>query len=324
MTQIRIDAKLAVFSVPYEYSPQKIGVFQIHKIALNAIKKLSFTSIFDLLSDTMPHVKQYCPFCCETAVSFRPCKAANNYRIGRDRLMKFLTLIIFISSLLLHAPAILPADSSTGTGTVAETIDAGSYIYLRLEEEDTWIATTPVAVSMGDRIKYGNGMEMRDFYSKSLDRTFDSIFFVQSVVPLGEGAGNMHQSAGQNHSTQHPVVPKSNSVLVPEPGTIPQLDDGNTIAEIFAESAQMNGQTISVQARVMKVSPKIMGKNWITLQDGSGTEPDNKLMATSSELVSAGDLVIAKGILRKDIDIGSGYQYKVLLEEVTFAPGSNQ
>jgi len=238
--------------------------------------------------------------------------------------MKFLALIIFISSLLLHAPAILPADSSAGHGTVAETIDAGSYIYLRLEEEDTWIATTPVAVSMGDRIKYDNGMEMRDFYSKTLDRTFDSIFFVQSVVPLGEDVGNMHQSGGQNRSAQHPVIPKSNSVLAPEPGTIPQHDDGNTIAELFAESAQMNGQTISVRARVMKVSPKIMGKNWVTLQDGSGTEPDNKLMVTSSELVSVGDLVIAKGILRKDIDIGSGYQYKVLLEEVTFAPGSNQ
>jgi hypothetical protein len=65
-----------------------------------------------------------------------------------------------------------------------------------------------------------------------------------------------------------------------------------------------------------------MGKNWITMQDGTGTEPDNRLVATSSELVSPGDLVIASGILRKDIDIGAGYKYKILLEEATFSQSS--
>jgi hypothetical protein len=72
----------------------------------------------------------------------------------------------------------------------------------------------------------------------------------------------------------------------------------------------------------MKVSQNIMGKNWITMQDGTGTEPDNRLVATSSELVSPGDLVIASGILKKDIDIGAGYKYKILLEEATFSPSS--
>jgi hypothetical protein len=62
-----------------------------------------------------------------------------------------------------------------------------------------------------------------------------------------------------------------------------------------------------------------MGKNWITLRDGTGTEPDNKIIATSSELVSPGDLVIASGTVKTDIDIGAGYKYKVLLEEATFS-----
>jgi len=34
-----------------------------------------------------------------------------------------------------------------------------------------------------------------------------------------------------------------------------------------------------------------MGKNWITLQDGTGTAPNNRLIATSLELVGVGDLV---------------------------------
>ena len=56
--------------------------------------------------------------------------------------MKPLTLIVLICTLLLHAPAILLADPGTGSGTVAEAIDAGSYTYLRLEDPDMWIATT--------------------------------------------------------------------------------------------------------------------------------------------------------------------------------------
>ena len=58
----------------------------------------------------------------------------------------------------------------------------------------------------------------------------------------------------------------------------------------------------------------------MTLQDGTGTAPNNKLLATSAELVSPGDVVIAKGTLRNDVDLGSGYTYKILLEETTFTP----
>ena len=69
----------------------------------------------------------------------------------------------------------------------------------------------------------------------------------------------------------------------------------------------------------MKVSLNIVGKNWITLQDGTGTAPDNRLIATSSEVVSVGDLVTVKGVVHTNVDLGSGYTYSVLLEEATFS-----
>ena len=69
----------------------------------------------------------------------------------------------------------------------------------------------------------------------------------------------------------------------------------------------------------MKVSKNILGKNWITLQDGTGTAPENKLLATSAELVEIGDMVTATGTVNTDVDLGSGYKYKVVLEETTFA-----
>jgi hypothetical protein len=61
-----------------------------------------------------------------------------------------------------------------------------------------------------------------------------------------------------------------------------------------------------------------MGKNWVTLQDGTGAAPNDKLITTSLETVTAGDVVTAKGVIHNDVDLGSGYRYDVLLEEATF------
>ena len=70
---------------------------------------------------------------------------------------------------------------------------------------------------------------------------------------------------------------------------------------------------------VIKVNANIMGKNWITLQDGTGAAPNDKLIATSSEMVTVGEIVTAKGVIRNDVDLGYGYHYAALLEDATFA-----
>jgi hypothetical protein len=45
----------------------------------------------------------------------------------------------------------------------------------------------------------------------------------------------------------------------------------------------------------------------------------NKLVVTSSETVAVGDEVIVKGLVKTNVDIGAGYNYKVLLEEAGFS-----
>jgi hypothetical protein len=200
-------------------------------------------------------------------------------------------------------------------------MESGGYSYIRVGEQGVWIATAAMPVSVGDQIQYIGGMEMRDFFSRSLDRTFESIFFIQNVSIVGKDVNAMHAAAMENSETEPLQFPKAISVPAPAPGEITHLTSGKTVADIFAEAAQLNEQAVSLNARVIKVTKNIMGKNWITLQDGTGTEPDNKLLATSTELASPGDMVIARGIVRTDIDIGSGYKYKVLLEEVTFSAG---
>ncbi|MEW7998753.1 MAG: hypothetical protein AB2786_04360 [Candidatus Thiodiazotropha endolucinida] len=207
------------------------------------------------------------------------------------------------------------------SGTVAEVFDVGTYTYMQLSEQGIWIATSHLSVAVGDTIEYRGGIEMKDFYSKALDRKFDSVIFVEAAKRVGESVkSSQHQvQKGEGHGNENRQTQRLTTVQVPAPGEIPQLADGKTIADIMADTTQLNAQSVSLRARVVKVSPNIMGKNWITLQDGTGTPPNDKLIATSTELVSPGELVIANGVIRYNVDIGSGYTYKVLLENTKFS-----
>ncbi|MBT3725161.1 MAG: hypothetical protein HOG41_17440 [Gammaproteobacteria bacterium] len=228
---------------------------------------------------------------------------------------------VLSSILLLFVSTLASAQPLSQAGKVSEIINVKGYIYLRLEEPAIWIATSPLAVSKGDIINYSGGMEMRDFYSKTLNRSFKSIIFVQSVSLDGQKLNtNPHALVDSNsHGMGQSVIPKSAKIKPPISSEIIQIKDGNSIADLYRKSTSLKSQPVKLRAKVMKISQNIQGKNWITLQDGTGTKPDNKLLATSSEIVSPGDLVVVSGILKTDIDIGSGYKYKILLENAAFS-----
>jgi len=146
---------------------------------------------------------------------------------------------------------------------------------------------------------------MNDFHSKSLDRSFESILFVsEASLVSGDGADKTAMPM-EGHAVKDIELQKPVSVEAPVAGEIEPLAEGKTIARVFAESEQLKDQVVSLNAKVIKVSMSIMGKNWITLQDGTGTEPDNKLLTTSQEVVSPGDVVIVKGIVKTDVDVCS-------------------
>jgi len=215
----------------------------------------------------------------------------------------------------------MAAEIGPGTGTVAETMTSGGYVYIKFEEQGVWIAANTFAVSKGDKVQYSGGMEMNEFHSKSLDRTFESILFVSRASLVREDGGARHAASMEGKDSKTTTLGKPVSAQAPVPGEIKPLKEGKTVAAIFAGSAELKDQMVSLNARVIKVNKDIMGRNWITLQDGTGVEPDHKLLATSQELVSPGDVVIAKGTVVTDMDLGYGYKYKVLLEEASFSPG---
>ena len=83
--------------------------------------------------------------------------------------------------------------------------------------------------------------------------------------------------------------------------------------------ATLSGKPVLVHARVVKISKDIMGKNWLHLQDGSGSSADgtHDIVVTTKDVAGVGDVVHVKGIVRTNVDIGGGYNYAVLIEDAS-------
>ncbi len=69
-------------------------------------------------------------------------------------------------------------------GTVVETMAAGGYTYVCIENggQKQWAAMPPTEVKVGETVEVAPGMTMRNFSSKSLGRTFESIMFSQGLI----------------------------------------------------------------------------------------------------------------------------------------------
>ena len=73
-------------------------------------------------------------------------------------------------------------------GKVLSAIDVPQYTYLEVSQDKKtfWIAGPTVAAKKGDMIRFDDGMAMSNFHSKTLNRTFPSISFVNNVVVTKE------------------------------------------------------------------------------------------------------------------------------------------
>jgi len=71
---------------------------------------------------------------------------------------------------------------------VVSTIDAAPYSYIEVmqNKKTQWLAANAVPVKKGDVIRFDNGMVMTNFHSKTLNRTFPSVLFVNRVLVTKE------------------------------------------------------------------------------------------------------------------------------------------
>jgi len=203
------------------------------------------------------------------------------------------------------------------TGTVAETMNSGGYTYVRLRSgnEDAWFAASQFAVKVGDRLTMSLDMPVRNYHSRTLNRDFPVVYFVAQVARDGETLTTEAQGAAPPMSPAHQTAGKA------PPGVerIAPAAGGMSIADVWVKRASLAGTRVIVRGKVVKVNNGILDRNWIHLQDGSGSVQDNTndLTVTTDAVVAVGDIVTATGVVAIDKDFGSGYSYVVMLEKAT-------
>jgi hypothetical protein len=209
-------------------------------------------------------------------------------------------------------------ESSSLSGKVVETMNAGGYTYVRIQKngKKIWVAVPETQVTVGQKISFVPGQEMKDFTSKSLNRTFDSIIFSGGTIDDHAAAADKKEPAHETHAGSKAAVTKPAEKISVGKAAGP---DSYTVGEVFEKRAALNEKTAVVKAKVVKVSEGIMGKNWIHLQDGTGdaAKGTHNLVATSQDVPSVGDIVIVKGTIYKDKDFGFGYKYDVIMEQAS-------
>lgn len=236
-----------------------------------------------------------------------------------------------------HPKIELPAQTSTHerteqlTGKVIESMSSGGYSYINLQKKSggkVWIAVPEAKIAVGQQISFKEGLVMTNFQSKTLKRSFDSIIFSDGIIPQSKTAAattppkdlsvppiSISADSGKKRKVvigSQPAVASKEKVSV----TRAKGPHAYTIAEVYRNSAKLNTKKVVVSGKVVKASTGIMKRTWIHIQDGTGSQAKgtHNLVCTTKSTANVGDIITVSGILAKDRDFGSGYRYKVILE----------
>ncbi|WP_041957050.1 hypothetical protein [Sulfurospirillum arsenophilum] len=190
-------------------------------------------------------------------------------------------------------------------GTVVDILEGGGYTYMQIDDtkKKYWVAVEGTKVEKGTEVRFTEELKAKNFESKTLNRKFDEIVFASNL----------------QYRTQVPE--KGNLALMSEQvkESPYKQKDTMSVKEAWEKRASLKDKTIAIRGKVVKASPNIIGRNWIHIQDGTGEGSEvGRVVFTSSELPKVGDIVTASGVVRVDKDFGSGYSYKIIVENATF------
>jgi hypothetical protein len=215
-----------------------------------------------------------------------------------------------------------PVPAGMVRGTVVETMNSGGYTYVLLDtgSGQYWMAGMESAVEVGHVVETVEGMPMQQFTSKTLNRTFDVLYFVDGFRNLSVPAA----ATGQNTSgmpADHPSVPMPQGH--PETdgaravAALEAVEEGKDIAWVYANKDSLAGQQVSLRGKVVKYNEGILGWNFLHVQDGSGDAADgsNDMIVTTKAQSAVGQTVVLNGTVLLDKDFGAGYSYPVLIED---------
>lgn len=216
-----------------------------------------------------------------------------------------------------------PVPDGMVRGTVLETMNGGGYTYVFIEtdEDKRWVAVPQAAVLVDDVVQTGQGMPMSNFESKTLNRTFDVVYFAGGLENLSAPAPAMTPTAADPVAALPPGHPSTDSAAAATAADVKvtELTPGQDIAYVYANKDALADQSISLRGKVVKYNEGILGWNFIHIQDGSGDVADgsNDLTVTSKATTAMGETVVLTGTIILNKDFGAGYSFPVLMEDAS-------
>lgn len=240
-------------------------------------------------------------------------------------LFALVALSLLAASVAVAMPDMKPESTQAETkppiaGKVLEVINSGGYTYLLLDIDGfkDWVAIPELYVEVGEDVELQTGVQMGEFKSKPLNRTFKQILFSAGPTPAYNEKRKVNAHKGADMSAPAPGKKKAEGKIV-EGLKVEKASTANaySIEELFVQRDGLQDKIVVVRGQVVKVSVGIMGRNWIHIKDGSGKAADNKLVVTTKDEPNLGDIVTATGVFRNNVDFGGGYQYAVIMEDAT-------
>ena len=209
-------------------------------------------------------------------------------------------------------------------GEALETLDVPGYTYIRVGQKGTdgeWVAVSSAQLKVGDQVRFQGETVMTNFESPTLKRKFPSIRFGTLAGEGAQAGANPHAATGAMGAPAgrpSAAAPAEGDVVI---GKIDKADgpNGRRIEEVFAQKQSLAGKPVRVRGVIVKATSGVMGKNFIHLRDGSGSDAkkNNDLTLTTIEAVERGQTVLLEGVVTLDKDLGAGYRYDVLIEDAT-------
>ena len=205
-------------------------------------------------------------------------------------------------------------------GIVQDVLHVREYSYILILEDgqEKWLAAPITNVERGGTYYYSKTMEMQNFESKELNKSFETLYFIEKIsateddvkLPLTTNPHLSPMVSNEQTVTKEapkPVIDKKDVKVTASEGAI-------SIAELFKNRETYNNTVVRLRGEVTKYNPAIMNVNWLHMQDGTEYNGEFDLTVTTTATVQVGDVLTIEGKVTLNKDFGAGYVYNIIIE----------
>lgn len=206
---------------------------------------------------------------------------------------------------------IVPTEVTSGLhkANVEEVVQTSAYTYLRVNEneDESWLAIPKQDIKIDQTVYFKEGLAMKDFQSKELNKTFELVYFLQEISFEPTTPKMPTNESGAPHG----MVADAEQATI----EVDLADGGIRIAELFDDPAKYEGKTVRISGVIIKYNEEIMGTNWVHIQDGTVSDNGFDLTITTNSKLTTGDTITVEGVVTLNKDFGAGYVYDVIIED---------